>query len=90
MPRIKIDPAPPDQKTRIEIAQLRGLDLRGLQARWKITFRKPAPLHLPRHLLFGVLAYRLQADALGDLDAATRPRLNEAADQVSERRRFPT
>ncbi|MFX8289546.1 DUF2924 domain-containing protein, partial [Acinetobacter baumannii] len=55
-----------------EIAQLRGLDLRGLQARWKITFRKPALPHLPKHLLFGVLAYRLQADAFGDLDAATK------------------
>lgn len=63
----------------IEIAQLRGLDLRGLQARWKITFRKPAPLHLPRHLLFGVLAYRLQADALGDLDAATRAALERSS-----------
>ena len=27
------------------------------------------PPHLPRHLLFRVLAYRLQADQLGDLDA---------------------
>ena len=28
-------------------------------------------LHLPRHLLFAVLAYRLQADELGDLDPTT-------------------
>jgi hypothetical protein len=28
--------------------------------------------HLPRHLLFRILAYRLQADRLGDLDAASR------------------
>jgi len=54
-----------------EIAQLRGLDLRGLRARWKIAFRKPALSHLPKHLLFGILAYRLQADAFGDLDQAT-------------------
>lgn len=57
------------------IAQLRGLALRGLQARWKIVFRKSPPTHLPKHLLFGVLAYRLQADALGDLDAATKAAL---------------
>jgi hypothetical protein len=51
-----------------EIAHLRGLDLKGLRVRWAGVVRKPAPLHLPRHLLLGVLAYRLQADALGDLD----------------------
>lgn len=50
-----------------EIAHLRALDLKGLRVRWKGVFRKPAPLHLPRHLLLGVLAYRLQADALGHL-----------------------
>lgn len=54
-----------------EIAHLRDLDLGGLRARWQGVFRRqPAP-HLPRHLLFGVLAYRIQADELGDLDAAT-------------------
>lgn len=61
------------------IAQLRGLDLRGLQARWKIIFRKPALPHLPKHLLFGVLAYRLQADAFGDLDAATKAALERSS-----------
>ena len=50
-----------------EIAHLRDLDLQGLRARWKGVFRSPPPLHLPRHLLFAVLAYRLQADELGDL-----------------------
>lgn len=52
-----------------EIAHLRSLDLKGLRARWTGVFRKPAPVHLPRHLLLGILAYRLQVDALGDLDA---------------------
>jgi hypothetical protein len=52
-----------------EIAHLRGLDLKALQARWTGVFRKPAPVHLPRHILIGMLAYRLQVDALGDLDA---------------------
>jgi hypothetical protein len=36
------------------------------------VFRRRAPPHLPRHLLFRILAYRLQADRLGDLDANTR------------------
>jgi Protein of unknown function (DUF2924) len=54
-----------------EIAQLRDLDLSGLRARWKGMFRRLPPAHLPRHLLFAVLAYRVQADELGDLDPAT-------------------
>ena len=55
-----------------EIAHLRGLDLRGLRARWLSVFQSPAPAHLTRHLLFSVIAYRLQADRFGDLDRATR------------------
>ena len=35
--------------------------------------------HLPRHLLFAVLAYRLQADELGDLDPATARLLRQIA-----------
>ncbi len=50
-----------------EIAHLRDLDLAGLRARWKSVFRRSPSPHLPRHLLFGILAYRLQADELGDL-----------------------
>ena len=50
-----------------EIAHLRDLDLRGLRARWHSVFRK-APDHLPRHLLYRMIAYRLQAERLGDLD----------------------
>jgi hypothetical protein len=52
-----------------EIAHLRDLDLKGLRARWKSLFGKGPPSHMPRHLLFAVLAYRLQADELGDLSA---------------------
>src|SRR3982074_1169475 len=55
-----------------EIAHLRGLDLKGLRARWHSVFQRPAPAHLPRHLLFAVIAYRIQADRLGDLDHQTR------------------
>ena len=54
-----------------EIAQLRGLALNGLRARWQSMTGRQAPPHLPRHLLFAMVAYRLQADAWGDLDAAT-------------------
>ena len=55
-----------------EIAHLRDLDLRGLRARWRSVFRRKAPDHLPRHLLYRMIAYRLQAERLGDLDRDTR------------------
>jgi Protein of unknown function (DUF2924) len=70
MRRVTIQPASPDRKTLdIEIARLRGLDVGELRARWRTVFRRRAPAHLPRHLLCRVLAYRLQADRFGDLDA---------------------
>ena len=59
------------EKLDIEIARLRGLDVEELRARWHTVFRRRAPLHPPRHLLWRILAYRLQADHLGDLDAET-------------------
>jgi Protein of unknown function (DUF2924) len=62
-----------------EIAHLRDLDLHGLRARWKSLFRQQPPLHMPRHLLFAVLGYRLQAGALGDLDPATVRLLKQVA-----------
>jgi Protein of unknown function (DUF2924) len=55
-----------------EIVHLRGLDLKGLRSRWQSVFQRPPPGHLPRHLLFAIIAYRIQADRLGDLDHETR------------------
>ena len=73
MPRVVIDPALPDRASLDnEIARLRGLDVGQLRARWHTVFRRGAPPHLPRHLLFRILAYRLQADQLGDIDAGSQ------------------
>lgn len=72
MPRVRIGPATPDRETLDpEIARLRDLGVTELRRRWQTVFGRQAPLHLPRHLLLRVLAYRLQADQLGDLDADT-------------------
>jgi hypothetical protein len=59
-----------------EIAHLRGLDVNGLRARWQSVLKRPAPDHLPRHLLFAIIAYRIQADRFGDLDHDTRQLLD--------------
>jgi Protein of unknown function (DUF2924) len=62
-----------------EIAHLRGLDSRGLCARWQSVFQRPAPAHLTRHLLFAIIAYRIQADRFGDLDHETKQVLDRTA-----------
>jgi Protein of unknown function (DUF2924) len=79
MPRTKIGPAQLDRKALdIEIAHLRELDVGALRARWHTLFgRRPLP-HLPRHLLFRIMAYRLQADLLGDLDAESQRLLDRS------------
>ena len=77
MARVVIGPAVPDKEMlESEIARLRGLDVGELRARWQRCSGGAAPPHLPRHLLFRTLAYRLQADQLGELDADTRRALN--------------
>jgi Protein of unknown function (DUF2924) len=67
-----------------QIAQLRDLDLTGLRTCWQNEFGRTAPKHLTRFLLFRVLAYKVQADRFGDLDADTVKILKRASG--SERR----
>ena len=73
-----------------EIAHLRGLELKGLRSRWQSVFQRAAPAHLARHLLFAIIAYRLQVDRFGDLDHAILQMLdrtvaNEAGPAMSAR-----
>src|SRR6476660_2365904 len=80
---------PASTKTSLEheIAHLRGLDLKGLRSRWQSVFQGPAPAHLTRHLLFAIIAYRVQADRLGDLPHETRQVLDRT---VAEEARLAT
>jgi hypothetical protein len=73
-----------------EIAHLRGLDLKGLRSRWQGAFQRPPPDHLPRHLLFAIIAYQIQTDRFGELDHETRQVLdrtvsNETGSAMSAR-----
>jgi hypothetical protein len=73
MPRVRIGPALPDREALdVEIARLRNLDIAALRSRWHAACGRRPPPHLPRRLLFRILAYRLQADRLGDLDKEGR------------------
>jgi len=67
-----------------EIAHLRGLDLKGLRSRWQSVFGRAAPTHLTRHLLFAIIAFRVQADRFGDLDHATRQVLDRTVAKEAE------
>jgi hypothetical protein len=79
MPRVKVGLALPDGSTLdVEIARLRDLDVASLQVRLHNVLRREPSPHLPRHLLFRVLAYRLQAEHLGDLDVESRRLLDGA------------
>jgi hypothetical protein len=71
--------AAPASELEDEVAHLRDLDLSGLRARWHSVFRRKAPDHLPRHLLYRMVAYRLQAERLGDLDRDTQRFLDRVA-----------
>src|SRR3981081_2835650 len=58
------------------------LDLNGLRARWRSILQRPAPDHLPRHLLFAIIAYRIQVDRFGDLDHETRQLLDRTGEGI--------
>jgi hypothetical protein len=94
MPLVNNGRAQPDRKAiAVEIARLRDLDVGALRALWHAVIGRRPPPHLPRHLLFRILAYRLQADLLGDLDTESQRLLDrsespERAGQRAVARRF--
>lgn len=61
------------------IAQLRELDLADLRRRWHSQFGRHPSKHLSRPILLRLMAYRIQADAYGDLSEATAKFLDKIA-----------
>src|SRR5215212_3148561 len=60
----------PSTHVEAELIRLACADTNGLARRWRVLFGHRAP-DLPRALLQRILAYRIQADAAGDLDPTT-------------------
>jgi hypothetical protein len=72
------------QRMAQELQRLRELETYDLQVRWRRTFGRSAPHHLPKHLLLRILAYKLQADAFGDLDRETIRMLGQIAREAAK------
>jgi hypothetical protein len=66
-----------ESKLSESVAVLATLDLAGLRLQWRNVFGGAAPLHLPKPLVARIIAYRLQADALGDLPDTVRRTLED-------------
>jgi hypothetical protein len=64
----------------IEIALLRDLELSELRAVWQKHYGSVAPKTVRRKILILSIAWRIQADALGDLKPATRKQLRQVAE----------
>ena len=80
MPRVKVRAARSyPKRIEVEVARLHDLDLADLRARWHTVFGRRPSVSLPRHLLFRVLAYRIQASAQGDLERDCQRLLDRAA-----------
>lgn len=61
-------PVSPRERLAHELDGLPGMDIDALRTQYRQLHRKAAPAHLPRWLLVRIVAYRMQALALGDLD----------------------
>jgi len=87
---------PPPAKEKALAAVMAGLgdcDTTQLRLQWRNHLGGTAPAHLPRWLLLRLLAYRLQAAALGDLDRVTLQLLRQSAGEgaaTSDVRPFQT
>ena len=63
------------------------MDSETVRLLWQARMGKAAPAHLPKALIVRVLAYRLQADAFGDLDVELVRQLGRIAEEHAEAKR---
>src|SRR6202158_481528 len=68
---------------RFEVVAL-GVD--ELRLQWRNRWGRLAPAHLSRALLFRAMAYRIQAEAFGDLDRQIARRLDRLAQEAEARK----
>jgi len=66
-------------RVQAEVEALERLDLGALRIQWRNRWGRLGPASLPRRLLYPVMAYRLQAEAFGDLDRETARLLDRLA-----------
>lgn len=64
-----------------ELAGLAETDFEALRRRWRNMTARPAPEHISKQLLIRLIAYRIQADAFGDLDRQSIKLLRQIAEQ---------
>lgn len=62
-----------------ELDLIAASDLSALRRRWRSLFKGPVPENLSRSLLQRIIAYRVQANALCDLDRETGKALDRLA-----------
>ncbi len=82
-----VPPAPSSserERLKAAVASLSGLNADQLRLQWRNHLGGIPPAHLPGWLLVRVLAYRIQAAALGDLDRALLRRLREMKGEALE------
>jgi hypothetical protein len=61
--------APPIIKLARGLTDLKNWDCETLSKEWQRLFGKKVPLNLPQYIMLRMIAYRRQANALGDLDS---------------------
>lgn len=65
-----------------DLAALPGISLDTLKERWRALYGSPPPSRLGRALMIRAIAYRMQEQALGGLEVATRRQLARAAENI--------